>query len=147
MSNLSDAFKAVLSGDATLVTLLPGGVFDSNDTPQDQGGADFTPRMTDGVRVKPHTIIRWRSSQEMEPVTVRAESQNVEIYIYQDTGYATIDSAVSRIKTLLHMQLINADDRDLAYTRQTFVSGELPATEIGGGTSKFVRYNVIHVRK
>lgn len=146
MATLRETVKETLADDPTLAAILTGGVEDSEDRGQDGGGADHAPRGVDGVTILPHAVIRWRASNLLPPQQIGAEEGTVEVYVYDDTGYATIESAISRIKALLNDEYLQVDDRDLAHLRQIYVSGELPADELGGATCMFSRFAFVHVR-
>jgi hypothetical protein len=146
MATLREVVKSTLNSDVTLAAILTGGVEDSEDRGQDGGSADHAPRDVDGVTILPHAVIRWRASNLLPPQQIGAEEGTFEVYVYDDIGYATIESALSRIKTLLNLQYLQADDRGLAHVRQIYVSGELPADELGGAPCMFSRFAVVHVR-
>jgi len=145
MAKLREAVVTLLTSDATLSALLTGGVFNAEDFSFDGGGADEIPYAVDGITIKPFAIVRFQESTTIAPVKVRAELQSVEIYVYANVAYVTIDSAISRIKTLLNFKDVVADDRDLAYLHDPFTSKEFDAPEIGGASCKFVRFMNLHL--
>lgn len=149
MAPLRATLTTRLTGDATLMALLPGGVLDPSVLPQDGGGAGSVPREADGVRIRPFAILRsgTDSSYQGEDRLLSAGSEFWEVYLYQDIGYSTIDAAVGRIKTLLHDTYVTADDRAIAHVLYTFTSADLVADELGGCPMKLCRYQVIHIRK
>lgn len=144
MATLRAAFKARLVADTALMTLLTGGITDAADTDPDGGSASEAPRETDGIRLKPHAKIRWRAANTFAPQTLGPLRQTVEIYIYQDRGYATIEAAAKRLKALLHDTYMSADDAKLNHIVLTTISGELPAPEYGDAPLKIVRFSVTH---
>jgi len=149
MPPLRATLKTTLTGDATLMALLSGVVLDAAVLPQDGGGVGSVPREADGVRIRPFAIIRGGvdSSYQGEDRLLSAGSEFWEVYLYQDVGYGTIDSAIGRIKTLLHDTYITADDRAIAHVLYTFTSADLAAEELGGCPMKMCRYQIIHIRK
>ena len=84
---------------------------------------------------------------QAEFVSLAAERQAVEIYVYADMGgYAITDQAATRIKALLHNAYIDAEDRQIAHSTFSFLSGEIPAEELGGLPMQFVRFHVNYIR-
>lgn len=146
MPTLREVVKNTLEADVILTGILPGGIFDASELPQDGGGASSAPRQSDGVRINPYAIIRWGNSAGYPPHKVYAEQGSVEIYFYQDTGYAIIEQAISRVKALLNDVYLEASDRVLAHVSFAFNSREVPADELGGAPCQFSRYSIIHVR-
>lgn len=148
MATLRDAFKTILTDDATLTALLTGGIKDASNEPKGGFGLKDLAKELDGVRIQPFALIRWRDSVLLQPDmdVLSPEKESVEIYVYQDKGFATIESAVNRLKVLLHRQLISADDREFAYCHFEFVSGEVPAEEYDNASMKFIRFNLSEIR-
>lgn len=145
MATLREALVTVLSGDATLSALLTGGVKNAEDFTFDGGGSDEIPRQANGVLIKPFAIVRFQDSTTVFPLKARAELQSIEIYVYDNVGFVTIDAAISRTKTLLNFTDVTADDRSLAYLHEPFTSRELDAPEISGASCKFVRFMNLHI--
>lgn len=145
MATLRAAFKAALTGDATLMALLTGGVLDAQDLNFTGEGAYEAPRESDGVRLKPHAVIRWgERSPQGSAIKVRGKLETVEAYVYQDTGFDVIEGAIIRMESLLCDTYLQTDDRALAHiTEGSFTSGELPAEELGNAACKFVRFFVV----
>ena len=100
MATLAETLKSGLLADATLTALLPGGVVDAEDLPYDGGGVRSVPRLPDGVVAATFALIRWRSSNATGPSAVQGELAFLEIYAYQDTGYAEVEAAMTRMKSL-----------------------------------------------
>jgi len=140
MATLAEAILTLLNGDATLSSLLTGGVHNASDFKTAGPSADEIPRQANGVLVDPFAIVRFRDSDVTGPVKVEAEMGSVEIYLYDNVGYVTIDSALARIKTLLNFKDVTADDRSLAYFQFVHRSTELNAEEYGNIPSKFIRF-------
>lgn len=149
MATLRAAIKSTLTGDAPLMALLTGGVLDAQDLNFTGEGAYEAPREADGVTLKAHAVVRWgERSPTGRAVKVRAKLETVEIYVYQDTGFDVIESAILRMCSLLEDTYVTTDDRALAHiTEQSFVSGELPAEELGNAACKFVRFFIVTAPK
>ena len=146
MATLRESLKARLENDSALAALLTGGVLDAADIPTDSG-IDVAPRLSDGVRIAPYAVVRWQASNAYSMLNIGAEQETVEIYCYQHSGYDTIEAAQGRIKTLLHNAYLDVDDRDLAHVLFAYISGEVPADELGGASCRFSRYVVTGVRR
>lgn len=150
MATLRQAVLALLEYDAVLSMLLTGGVFQADDIDQlDAGSYDWVPKAPDGVRVLPFALIRWKSSNPLQAdfVSLAAERQAVEIYVYAEVGgYALTDQVATRIKALLHDAYLDVEDRQIAHATFSFLSGEIPAEELGGLPMQFVRFHVQYIR-
>lgn len=149
MGTLREEIKTTLTGNAPLNAVLTGGILDAEDLPHDGGGAGSAPRLADTVRVEPYAVIRWGNdtSYQADSNALGAGRELFEVYIYQHKGYVTIEQAVGMIKTLLHDQYITATDRAIAHVLYVQTSGELPSKELGMASCKFIRFQVIHIRK
>lgn len=112
MSAVRDAIKAVLAADTGaggVATLLTGGIYDWDETGRLGISRDNTATAdafdTNG-KVKPCALLKTRSEQPDGPIDDPAPAQSVremlELYLYQDDGYATIESAADRAWSLLH---------------------------------------------
>ena len=145
MATLREAVVNLLLADSTLSALLTGGVFNAEDFSFDGGGADEIPRAANGVHILPFAIVRFQDSTTVFPLKARAELQSVEVYVYDNVGFTTIDTAIARIKTLLNFTDVTADDRSLAYLHEPFTSKELDAPELAGVACKFVRFMNLHI--
>lgn len=147
MATLRATVKSTLTNDEDWEELLTGGTFDAADFDREGMSLDNIPTVSGGVRIDPFAVIRWRSSNPFGPFPVSAEQQSFEVYIYDDLGYTTIEQAVSLAKSLLHDVYLTADDRALAHVIYTFISGEVPADELGGAPCQFIRFSVNHIRE
>lgn len=102
MSRESD-FKTRMDADATLMAILTGGVFVSGSLGPLGITRDTAPGAFDGNGyLKPCALVRQRPSiadlQVVDQIALAASAtQVVEIYLYEDTGYTSIDSALSRL--------------------------------------------------
>ena len=146
MATLAEAIPTLLNADATLSALLTGGVHNAADFSFDGGGADEIPRQANGVLVDPFAIVRFKSSDPKGPYLIGGELQSIEIYVYDDSGYVTIESAITRIKALLHNTEVSADDRALVFLIFGHTSGEMNAEEFGNIPCQFIRFMSTQIR-
>jgi hypothetical protein len=148
MATLTNLIRTTLEADSVLTTALTGGIFDASELDYTGEGAHDAPKEADGVQIKPHMIIRWGASVPTGAnYRIGAEDENFECHIYQDSGYDVIGSMVNRVNALLHDKYFTPDDRALAHVTRIYVSGELPAEELGYVSRKFMRFSAIHIRK
>lgn len=149
MTVLTEVVKNTLANDATLAALLTGGVFDAEDEQRAGGGAKSAPRLADGARVEPYAMLRWRAANRMADAVnaLMPERETLEIYNYQNKGYVTIHQAIAREMKLLNDQYLAAEDREIAHFLYLFTSGEVPAPEVGKAPCKFVRFQIVTIRK
>lgn len=147
MSDFRTALRTTLESDTVLMTLLTGGVWDASELPRDGGGESTFSRETDGVRLKPIAVIRFRASSVYSANLIGAERGTLELYFYQDIGYDVIEQAITRAKTLLNHVFITADDRALAQLEYDFTSGDVPGAELSDAACRFMRFAVYEIRK
>jgi len=146
MANLNETLVTLLSDDATLSALLTGGIHNAEDFSSNGGGSDEIPRKANGVQVNPFAIVRFKSIDPKGPYLIGGELQSIEIYVYDNIGYVTIESAISRMKVLLHNKYIDADDRSLVFLIMGHISGEGNAEEHGNIPFKFIRFMNTQIR-
>ncbi len=147
MATLREAVKTLLEGDSTLMSLLTGGVLDASDLSFDGGGMDELPHEDESSLIKPCAIIRWQDADQFgSNLQIRGRVQAVEIYVYENSGYNTIDSALNRLSALLDQVRVNADDRQLAYFVYSHESREMNAPELAGIPFRFMRFMNTFVR-
>jgi len=151
MATLHETVKSLFA--AATASVLPGGVFDANDTNQrDWGGYDWAKEIgliDDNMQIVPHAKLSWKDSTafQTEHPALGAERESVEVYVYDQLGYSTIDQAIPIVKQTLHNQFIqNTDDRQIAKAFFVFVSGEMMAEEYHNRPMKFVRFSIVHIR-
>jgi hypothetical protein len=104
MSTVSTV-KALLEADATLLATATGGVWDYDETGRLGLSRTTTPAAFDASeRILPCLLVKMRSSQ---PTGELADGQSLsvrdhlEIWLYEDTGYAHIDTMRERVYALL----------------------------------------------
>lgn len=146
MANLRATIKARAAANATVLSLATGGVHDSDSIDQlDGGGMDFAPKESDGVRIAPHVIVRFKDATQITPYELPAMARAVEMYVYDNHGYDTIDQIVKALITEFHDEYLTADDRSFAHMQWIFTGAEMPAEEYGMAPSKFIRFNINEV--
>ena len=107
MSILSAA-KAVLEADATLLATATGGIYDINES----GALGINRQTTTGAfdsngLLKPCVLLRARAlvpDFQLRDASGQYSSarQTLEVWLYQDNGYTSIDTMKARIYALLH---------------------------------------------
>jgi hypothetical protein len=101
--------KARLEADATLLAIATGGVWDYDETGRlgiNRGNTTAAFDATTGV-IKPCVLVRARSAVPdfiLRDIDGQYNSvrQVVEIWMYQDSGYTTIETMKSRVYALLN---------------------------------------------
>lgn len=96
-------FKTRMAADTALMAILTGGVFASGDVGRD-GLTRADIAGTDGW-IRPAALVReralvpdgWVHDQDAQDASAR---QVVEIWLYEDSGYTSIDAALARLYTL-----------------------------------------------
>ena len=146
MATQRQTLLTFLEADSALTTLLTGGIFDASEL--DLEGLSPSDLPTDAVgRVQPLLLIRWRGEGEKE-VIGRTERRTVELYLYDFAGYATIEAAKRRIKTLLDNQKIgSADDANMNHFKWMGGIGEFVPEEFDNvGAGEMMRFYVDYAR-
>jgi len=145
MATLHATVKTMMTGDATLMALLTGGVFDGDSLDFTGEGASEAPREADEVVLKPHAIIHWDGrSPRGNARKVKGKLEPFEVYVYQDTGFDVIESAILRLCTLFEDKYLSVTDRALAHvTEDSFTSGEIADEAMGNAACKFVRFFIV----
>ena len=146
MSFQSD-LRTALTSDTALSTILTGGWFDGENLPREGMTMSKAPKLPDGVTLAPFGVIRRRGMNDEGIRDLNAERGSVELYIYADKGYATIETAISRLKVVLNERNLVGSDASIAFLRFMYASGELVAEELAHAPFKFVRFNLIYRRK
>jgi hypothetical protein len=148
MATLRETVRTRLETNAALMAEFTGGVFDRDEVFR-EGAAPNAPRdPADGITLLPFICIGWQPSTALqgEIPKLRAERETVEIYFYDDVGYARIERGIGLVKDDLHDQYLSANDRGIAHFQYTYTSGEVSAQELGGAPSRFSRYIATTVR-
>lgn len=108
-----DQFAARMTGDATLMDILTGGVFTSGAV-----GLDGITRETVAAAfdasgwLKPCALVKQRGNVPTFDVVdydaqVTSARQIVEIWLYEDKGYTNIDAAAARLYTLFQGHVLD----------------------------------------
>jgi len=143
VATLREKVKNILEADTTLMSMLSGGVFDAADFDRDGMSRDDVPTDADDMTILPFATIRYRGMNDYGPRKIDAERGSVEVYIYQDVGYGTIEAAAQRVKTLLNRKYIwDASDYSMGHLVFSHVSGEIPDEGLGNAPCKFVRFSL-----
>lgn len=145
MPSFKDSLKTILTGSGGLTALLTGGVLDAQDLPRDGGGANDIPRQLSGL-INPFAIIRFREANRTSADVLNAALESVEVYVYEDTGYNTIDAALALIFSLLNAVILYPTDRAIASLQWVHTSTEMIADEYGYAPMKMMRFQTTTVR-
>jgi hypothetical protein len=145
MATLQATIRGVLTGDATYMAAMPGGVHDA-ETLQDREWIEMEDIRDANGRLKSTTVIRWRGAALFGPEVLPTEARFCELWFYEDTGYEDIETAKRRAKALLHRQLFLADNAALVYLIWAGDLGEMTADEFGGASMDRSRYQTIIYR-
>lgn len=104
MSRESD-FASRMTADATLMAILTGGVFKTETVGVEGISRETTPAAFSSGYLLPCALVRQRAivpdgivEDDMEQDT--SVRQVVELWLYEDRGYTSIDAAASRLFTL-----------------------------------------------
>ena len=105
MSREAD-FQTRMEADSTLMATLTGGVFISGELGREGITRTSAPTAFDSNGyLKPCALVRQRAlTPDLQVVDqieqVSSATQVIEIYVYQDSGYTSIDTALGRLYTL-----------------------------------------------
>lgn len=105
MSRETD-FQTRMEADAPLMAILTGGVYVAGELGREGITRTSAPSAFDSNGyLKPCALVRQRSqvsdSQVIDQIEqIASETRIIEIYLYEDSGYTNIDSALSRLFTL-----------------------------------------------
>lgn len=100
--------KTLLEADATLLALATGGIWDWDETGRmgiNRSNTLTTAAWINGI-IKPCLLLKLRSSVPFGEIADDAAKlvsvrEMLEVWAYQDSGYATIKSMLDRVYTLL----------------------------------------------
>lgn len=147
MATLEAATKTLLTGDATLMAILTGGLHDAADMDRDGWTLDNVERTPTG-RIKPFGVVRWGSDNPFGPLgNYVAGRRFLNLWLYEDTGLDNIRAAKRRAKTLLHRQYFSTDNEGLVRLKWAGNLGEGVADELGGASCERIRFEVIYTDK
>lgn len=107
-----DDFATRMLADATLVAILTGGIYKSGTVGLEGITRDTTPLAFSNGYLLPSALVKQRGNvadnQVRDGIAQHTSTiQVVEIYLYQDTGYTSIDSAKARLYVLFEGHQFN----------------------------------------
>lgn len=112
MTTLLGAIKTLLAADATLITIITGGVYVKDDLGPQGLTPDNVQRESDGVRIKPTLVIVAGVDAGTEiTVTEPSERTFLNLWFYAPT-YDAIERAQRRCKDLLHRKFLGPTTTD-----------------------------------
>lgn len=140
--SLRDAVLDILTGDDTLRTLLPGGIYD---TPVAREGPNAKPDAFDadkGGYLKPCAVLTMETATPAGPNALQAERAFFAVYLYA-RHRSDIDAGLKRVKDLLDRQeSIALDDGGLVYEiRHAEDSGDALEPELENVPVRFARFS------
>lgn len=153
MATYKAAIKATLTGDATLMALLTGGIYLRDDLgrlglhPDNTANAAAYDTLTG--KLKPCAVLVFSTANERE-IANYTKRRFFSIYFYDDGDYLTIEQAKRRVEVLLSPQggtVHSATDAGLAATHWANDGAEFTADELGGAMGMFSRYYVDLTRR
>lgn len=102
--SIRSAILAVLSGDATLLTILTGGVYTATEISR-----QLTPDAFDSNgEVLPCALLSVEAEDPAGPFETSSRAF-VTLHVYERQGYTAIDAALARIYVLLHRQRVSGE--------------------------------------
>jgi len=126
MATMQATLKAVLTGDATLMALATGGVYDGDSVGR-RGLTRETLATAGQVAIDPAIYINWVTDTPygVRQEVLQARRVFAEIYFYQDTGYATVRAMRQRVRELLEYEPVQYDDPASERMRDIFWRGDI----------------------
>lgn len=133
--------RETLAADATLAAILTGGIYDASELPEDGLTPSGVPGAFDAVgRLSPVAVVRFSTMTETELIGA-SKRRFFQIWIYDDVGYANIDTAQARCRVLLHRRKrFKTDGGTVYYTTWVDDTDEMRAEELGGKPMGMSRY-------
>lgn len=152
MADLKTVFRQKLEGDATLTTLLTGGIYDSSELSRE----GITPGnlsaifAADEITILPFAAVTWHEANPGEVLVPNAEMRFCEVYVYQFRRYDVIDAALLRLREMFAFnrdrQLGTADDASGAWVRWAGNLGELRDPDLQNAPMGRARFQIDIVR-
>lgn len=135
MATLHSAVEAVI--EAAAGTTLTGGIYSAEE--MDRGNVTLETVQRDGDgRILPFGVLRWRGDIPGGGLHISGRVF-LEIWLYEDSGYAHIREARHAIRKALHRRYFTTDDETSVKGRWVGDLGELTADELGGASMDRVR--------
>jgi hypothetical protein len=95
-----------MEADSALSLILTGGVYTAGAVGREGISRDTTPAAFDSNGyLRPCALVRQRTltaDNQVVDVTIASATLVLEIYIYEDSGFSSIDSALARLFTLFN---------------------------------------------
>src|SRR5687767_4948085 len=109
---IEDAFEARMEADSALMLILTGGVHTSGDVGLEGITREAVPGAFSGGYLLPTALIRQRGRIPTADVVdydeqITSARQIVEVWLYEDRGYTSIDAASARIYTLFQGHIMD----------------------------------------
>lgn len=147
MATFRATLQATCQDDATLHALLGDRWYIANDLPRGGMTPNDAPRAANGVTFLPFGVIRVRSASTVAPL-VTGMAGSVEMFVYQDRGYDTIDAAINRLtsRDLFHRANLDPDDRAGVYMQVAFISDPMPDPDMDNAPMQFIRFQTSEIR-
>lgn len=147
MASQTDALRALLEADGTLVAILTGGIHDASELDRTGKTVANASYDTDGVTLLPTAVIRWRGGIQQTNSHFTAERRTFELYFYADTGFAAIDAAKRRCKDVLHRKRITSDNEGVNWINYVADIIEEDFSLDMNAPMAVSRYELIYTRK
>jgi hypothetical protein len=126
MTTLYAAVRTALSGDGALAALATGGVHDH--VTVGRKGLTRETLMTSGqVAIRPGVYLNWTTDNPWgdHDATLKAARAFVEVFFYEDAGYATIKAMRERVKALLRYNPVTYDEPGGEFCHDILWRGDL----------------------
>jgi hypothetical protein len=143
---MRETVRNLIENDATLQSILTGGVWDADELDRRGLSIRGTAKTSDNLTIKPIGVLRWGADTVFGP-HFNGERRFLDVYVYQPKGYTTIDSAMQRIKNLLHRQEVAGDDVSFCWLNWVSGTQEFIAEELGGAAARMIKFEVIYLRR
>jgi hypothetical protein len=148
MTTLNAALRALFTGDATFMALATGGVHDPETLGRQELEIDDI-RQPGTPLINPALFIRWTTDAPFGEAVVNAHRHFVELYFFQDTGYAVTASMRQRAYALLHRQRVTFDEPASDYVFEFRWAGDIVQQQdesLGGASMERSRYYANSIR-
>ena len=143
MATLRAAVKAPLTGDATLMAILTGGLNDF----EGYGRLGLTPENAqyeaDGITLKPQAVLTWGTETPvLDSYGVQGMNRFFQLWVYDHDSPALIETALDRARVVLHRRQVTTDDARTALILFANHGPDFVADELQGAAGRFSRYSV-----
>ena len=124
MTTLQEATLALFTGDAAMVALATGGIYDAETLGRTELTLDDI-RVSGSPTINPALFVRWSTEAPFSAVILKARSVFVELYCYQDGGYDITRQMRNRAYELMHQQNVIFDEPSSDYLYAYVWAGDL----------------------